>query len=1234
MINHRYHIVNPLGEGGNAQVFLVEDTLERGQRSAMKVFHRQSLDARAELEHIWNEIAILATLHHPNLVHVFDFGVVRSSEEKSLLDRRFLTMEYIQGVSADAWCRTVPSGQDRATHLKHVLLQVLQVLAYVHRRGIIHFDIKPDNLLVISGGESGSGLPLVKLTDFGFSVHMGTAHELSLRGTLEYTAPELLRRDPFDHRVDLYSLGVTLYELMEGRCPFEEGNPVELIKKVLTTKPEFQQSLDPAYSLLLPLLKGLLHEDPSHRFESAGQAARFLLPEGGGLYTAGFDIISKPVFVGRETEKSRIGRALSALGTEHAGEPETAILMTGPEGIGKTALVSEVVRQARTADVPVVEVKHAQRHVPFSAARSLLSILKAEVLSRSARGPELTERFADVIDPRAEHGDGETGEFQTGWLLEREKTIESQARFINQASLLFPVVIVVDDVDVLDGESMEVLRTVHRDGTPGRLLLLLTAPRVSDLPFAASEIPLGELDAETVVAMSTSTISPPTVGEAIGLRLHLLYGGTPSILVEALYSAGKLLYGESLDEIADRSGLAEKVTLKLPRDLDQFLLKRYQSLDRGLQLTLDVLSCFSGSARLEVVEAVLPFQRQRTQAYLSLLEAHGLITSHDAGKRFAVRHTKLKALINSALQDARPATHLFIASTLEGIAGARSFDDLQELAYQYTQAGQSVEALLWLEAAGDEGTQLSAHQQAGQLYRRAMDLSRPADGVSVERLTVKLAESLFRGGAFRDAIELATHVLGTELLDATHTTVLHKIAGLAQSRLGEYREGKKHIETALETCGDARENVELTQELVGIDIALGSFLEAEQASIVQLDRAKSLGNQLSLAAIYTDLGIATFFQELYDRSIEYFRESMEIYISAKHHMHAVDAQMNIGNVMSAKGRIADAIECWSEALRQSQEYGTLNQQAQILNNIGIAHFKLKRFREARSFYNNAKTLFHRLDSKQGSAYILTNLGEVGFAEGQYEPALLMWKDALQHYYEMHDSLGIVETLLQLAQVHLVLGDGVSASAILGEAEALVKSKNLESFRAHMLFVRGMSLMLLGNHDAARSAFMDAEERMQESGDIAQRLLLAVRMAECDHHRGEVDSAVALARHALELGETHTQPNIIAEACLLLGTIAKASPSRVQEKALLLFRTGFEAIAEEPVTEVTWKLAMALGGEFHARGQREKAKGFLSQAKLVLQFFLSHFASSELRNQYLAAGSKDAVMKNLDSFLTT
>jgi tetratricopeptide (TPR) repeat protein len=235
---------------------------------------------------------------------------------------------------------------------------------------------------------------------------------------------------------------------------------------------------------------------------------------------------------------------------------------------------------------------------------------------------------------------------------------------------------------------------------------------------------------------------------------------------------------------------------------------------------------------------------------------------------------------------------------------------------------------------------------------------------------------------------------------------------------------------------------------------------------------------------------------------------------------------------------------------------------------------------------------------------------------------------------MDDGQEMVETLLQLAQVNCAVGAVESVGGNLDEAEALMNARSLETFRFQLLWLRGMHMMCLNRYDAALLFFTQSEQSPHDKAESERWHLLKVRMAECEYRMGRHGAAATLARQARESAEHLVYPLVVGEAAYLLGSIAASSPSSVPEKPLTLFREGFDAIAKEPVTEVTWKLAVALGDEFRKRGQGERAKECFTKARLVLRFLLAQFTSSGLKNSYLMVDDKEKVLAAIDSYLNT
>ena len=257
---------------------------------------------------------------------------------------------------------------------------------------------------------------------------------------------------------------------------------------------------------------------------------------------------------------------------------------------------------------------------------------------------------------------------------------------------------------------------------------------------------------------------------------------------------------------------------------------------------------------------------------------------------------------------------------------------------------------------------------------------------------------------------------------------------------------------------------------------------------------------------------------------------------------------------------------------------------------------------------------------------------MNFAEGRYEEALSLWHDGLKLYREMDDAQGIVESLLQIVQVHLVMCAADPAGSCLDEAEGLIEEKGLETFRFQLLYLRGMYLMCLGSYPAARDLFARAEETPPDEGESERRLLLGLRIAECDFQSGDTPSAETRARETGDSGGQKALPQVGAEAFYLLGRIARSRGQGARERPLTLFKEGLDLIADEPVTETTWRLALALGEEYRKRGQSARAKECFVKARLVLRFFLAGITSSELKNSYLKANDRQKALQALEAYL--
>jgi serine/threonine protein kinase len=267
-LSGRYECAERLGSGGMSNVYKATDRiLER--TVAVKILAEHLSDDERFVARFRREALAVAKLIHPNIVQVYDTGVDEG--------RHYIVMEYVEGRSgAQILQRQGPVEPEIAAEIG---IQACAGLDYAHRRGIIHRDVKPGNLMIV-GGPVGGGEMTVKLTDFGIAraIEQTRITQVgSVVGTAAYLAPEQVRGEEATPATDVYALGVVLYQFLTGRLPYEGSSLAELAVRQQNEKPlppstynsEVSETLSAA---VLRALEG----DPNRRYASADELAQGL----------------------------------------------------------------------------------------------------------------------------------------------------------------------------------------------------------------------------------------------------------------------------------------------------------------------------------------------------------------------------------------------------------------------------------------------------------------------------------------------------------------------------------------------------------------------------------------------------------------------------------------------------------------------------------------------------------------------------------------------------------------------------------------------------------------------------------------------------------------------------------------------------------------------------------------------------------------------------------------------
>jgi serine/threonine-protein kinase len=269
ILNKRYKLLERIGSGGMAIVFKAHD-LALGRVVAIKLLQESLTGDDEFLRRFQREAYAAANLSHPNIVTVHDIGTDRH--------RHYIVMEFVPGQTLKHLIRQRLRSTGRPLSTEHALdlaVQICDGIGYAHRAGLVHCDVKPQNVLVTPDGR-------VKVADFGIARALSQNHSSLLQGdqvwgTPQYFAPEQATGEPTTPASDVYAIGIILFEMLTGQTPFQAGDPIELALMHRDQPPPLASDINPAVPRQLVLIiNKVLSKEPAGRYRTANQLGRIL----------------------------------------------------------------------------------------------------------------------------------------------------------------------------------------------------------------------------------------------------------------------------------------------------------------------------------------------------------------------------------------------------------------------------------------------------------------------------------------------------------------------------------------------------------------------------------------------------------------------------------------------------------------------------------------------------------------------------------------------------------------------------------------------------------------------------------------------------------------------------------------------------------------------------------------------------------------------------------------------
>jgi serine/threonine protein kinase len=331
----KYELRESLGRGGMAEVWKAYDSqLER--YVAIKILHADLQSDPEFLTRFTREARVIASLHHPNIVQVHDFQIVRPPEASSPL--AYMVMDYVEGQTLAQYIRTTShtGNYPPPNEIVQLFAAISRAIDYAHQQGMIHRDIKPSNILLDQRYKTHNPMGEPVLTDFGIAKLLGASSGTMSGvwlGTPLYISPEQAQGQPGNERSDIYSLGVILYEIFTGVQPFQGENIPAILMQQVHAMPTPPALINPHIppALAMVIMRGMA-KDPAMRFSSASfmtaalaDALSIPIPPDMSKPLYQVDAMSGPTYLSQPNNLPQSRGSASPLSPPHSPVPSTQL---------------------------------------------------------------------------------------------------------------------------------------------------------------------------------------------------------------------------------------------------------------------------------------------------------------------------------------------------------------------------------------------------------------------------------------------------------------------------------------------------------------------------------------------------------------------------------------------------------------------------------------------------------------------------------------------------------------------------------------------------------------------------------------------------------------------------------------------------------------------------------------------------------------------------------------------
>ncbi len=810
IVGARYDLQTLVGAGGMGTVYKAWDKLTARHVAIKRIDTRQATQHLSdETERftefhvkLAREFNILASLHHPNIIKVLDYGF----EEEH---KPYYVMEYLEESQT-----ILEASENMSLHGRMgLLIQLVQAVVYLHRRGVIHRDLKPDNILVLDG--------VVRVLDFGIAVMDGviSQEQDQIAGTMAYMAPEVVVGGRASVQSDLYSVGIIAYEMFARESPFDFSVVHNLIMDVLN-KPVPTNKLDVPDGIAT-LIGQLVGKDPNGRPSDAQDVlAKFakLTQHPASFETAEIrdSYIHRANFVGRQADLAKLKDALGEARAGHGG----LWLIGGESGSGISRMMDELRIWSLIGGDHVWNGQAVrERTTPFQTWFDPLCYLTL------AYSDTMTPNDTGVLKNILPSIDQFVGHPVETVRLSGEAFVKAVSNIVSEKLMMAErcTLILLEDLHWAVS-SIELLKKLAPMLAHMKVLVVCSyrSDERPDLPDMLPEAKVMNLSRFSTVEIEQLTVSILGEAEPVEGLTHLLHQET---------EGNPFFVTEVIRQLADRAGELHNISAAaLPERLSsenirEILSKRFANVPPEVKAFLDMAAVAGRELNIPLLQRAANTDRDAVNYWLMVGANATVLEVKGENWRFA--HGKIREMLLDAIPDyAKREFHKLLAETIEKTYGQEDDACILTLAHHWQGAGDVEKQQQYVLQAAKLSMQYSDFEAAVKWYNAALEIMGDIDVQQRSEVHVILSEAYSLLGDLQHA---ANHT--QEALDLyRRQSNVHGVAetcnrlGIILFRQADHESALAYLTQCLKLfreIGDATGEERTLNQLGGIYIELG-----------------------------------------------------------------------------------------------------------------------------------------------------------------------------------------------------------------------------------------------------------------------------------------------------------------------------------------------------------------------------------------------------------------------------